>query len=187
VSVIHWKAYAWHELSRPLSEWLRLAGACGNHESFARAEELFREAEAYGAIDANGLAYVRLSWARAAIMLGAQRGDEVRLALVRLAEDLAVPDHVRCSAVRWLARHLADAGDAEGAQRQIRALEEASSSDCLVASLLSRLDEIVRTEAPSAAHTLNHLRQLQPGVVGHLLKAAPQGGETDYVLRFYPY
>jgi hypothetical protein len=187
VTRIQRETYAWQEMSRPLAEWLRLAGACGVLESFERAEEMFREADAYRAIDTDGRAYVALSWARGAIMLSVERGDEVPNTLDRLANDSVVPDHVQWSARRWLAKHYAQVGDTTAAGEQVRILEEASAPDARIACLLMRLDGCTASLGSGSLGLVQELRALQEGVVRHLLKASPPGGEADYVTQFYPY
>jgi hypothetical protein len=177
----HWNSYAWHELSRPLAEWLRLSGACNDRIQFDRASDLRKEAYAYGAIDRNGLLYVDLAWARAAVMLDAC-SDEVRSVLERLVQDGFAPDHVRRSSLRWIARLRVGP-----AQAQVGEPNDHDQGDAEIASLFMRLDRHVSAGTPTPIDLVERLQTLQPGVIGHLLATAGPGDPGPYLARFYPY
>jgi hypothetical protein len=186
VAAVHWETFAWNDMSRPLSEWFRLSGACDAVHEFARAERIFEEAQALGALDAHGLAYVELSWARAAVMLAVDRGDRPEKVLQRLASN-AVIDSVRWSAARWLATCYWAAGRRAEAQQQVDRIEREGGEAGRTSFILAQLNDGMITDCLPAAELLDELRRLEPGVVGHLLKVATPGSEAEYVARFYPY
>jgi hypothetical protein len=186
VAQVHWDTFAWNDMSRPLSEWLRLSGTCDAAQELARAETMFEEAKALGALDGQGLAYVELSWARASVMLAIDRSDRPQKVLERLASN-AVIDSVRWSAVRWLARWYATTGRRAEAQQQLDRLEQEGGEAGRTPFLLAQLDVAMMGGHKPATELLDELRRLEPGVVGHLLQAATRGSEVEYVARFYPY
>lgn len=161
------------------------AAACDKLEESERAEQMFEEAKALGTLNGYGLAYVELSWARARVMLGVERGDDTERILQRLAAN-AVIDSVRWSAVRWLAGCYALAGRRGESKEQVERLQ---GEGCAARAqfLLAQLDEAVATGCKPTSGVMDELRSLQPGVVGHLLQVAPTGSEAQYVARFYPY
>ena|GEM_PF-6125103 len=186
VSQVHWDTFAWADLSRPLSEWLRLSGACDAPQEFEHAERMLEEAKALAAVTGYGLAYCELSWARACVMLRLDRGDRPQTVLQRLASG-AVIDSVRWSAVRWLARCYQLTAQAAEARNLIDRLERELNNAARTPFLLAQLDQEIVTGRTPSPGVLGELRRLQPGVVQHLLRAAPPGSEAQYLARFYPY
>jgi hypothetical protein len=186
VALVHWETFAWEDISRPLSEWLRLSGACDAPDEFEHAEKMFEEAKALGALKDYGLAYVELSWARAAVMLSLDRGDELARVLQRLASN-AVMDSVYWSSTRWLARLYRRDGQLRRAQEQVDRLGHEDNDISKTRLLLAQIDDSLMAGRRPSADALDQLHRLQPGIVTHLLHAAPTGSEAEYVTRFYPY
>jgi hypothetical protein len=149
-----------------------------------------------GGLGFGGSRYVDLALARARVRLGFSQGAEPFESLQSLSGDLRVPSHVRWSAVRWLARLLGKAGDAEvrGSVLSplIAAADPDEGDDLNARTSLALIDldvALQRGEQRKAQHALELLEELDPGPVGHLIGAAKRLGESapSYVARFYPY
>jgi hypothetical protein len=177
-------------VSFPLAEWYRLAGALGERAAFDAAEAVRRDVEAQGGLGP-GRPYVELARARALVALGAEPGDAEET-LERLGRDEEVPSHVRWSAVRWhvrlreeqgldatavLARFDVAAGRGEAEARRARPFR-----------VLVELDRAVRGgDGAAGVAALAELAALQPGVVGHLARAAAPAEAAAAVARLFPY
>jgi hypothetical protein len=108
-------------------------------------------------------------------MIDPDDAEAVQLAR-QLAEDDALPDHVRWCARRWL-----------GAAGR-PALQAAALHGHVVAARnleLLQLDEALRTgAADAAAACVDALESYDPGPVGHLRRAGATPGD---IARLYPY
>lgn len=166
--------FAIQDVSFPLSEWLRLAGALGDRASLDRASEFRQQMLSHGGFGEHGTPYVDLAWARGRLQLDPGDADAWGVA-VRLCDDPTVPAHVRWSAHRWAGepytRALRTATDARGMDRRY--------------DLLASLDAAVRAgEGPASDALVEALQHLDPGPVGHLRRHGADAGE---VARLYPY
>lgn len=177
------------DVSYPLCEWFRLAGALCDRSALDEATELFEEAEALGAF-CGDRSYVRLARARAEVQAGAATQD-VLDDLCRLAADPRVSDHVRLSAARW-AIHCARA---LGAPHTCAAAEEYLDGACSgggspnqVYGHLRDLDAAIADgDGPRACQLVEEIRRCQPGVMSHLTKDRDPAELPQYVARFFPY
>jgi hypothetical protein len=179
------------EISFQLSEWYRLAGVLGDSVAFNEAEALRRDVLAVGGFGLDGNVYVELARCRAMILLP-EHGKPAAM----LSELSAAPvDHVRWSAIRWMAR-LTGRYDDDGVQ-SLRATATAPASSPSderrrrEASTFVALVEIDRAIAcggsTEAERRVDELANFEPGLIGHLLEAAPARQRAEYVARFYPY
>lgn len=166
--------HATQDLSFPLSEWMRLAGALGDAAALERACEFRQEMLTHGGFGEHGTPYVDLAWARSRLQLDPADAEAWGTA-VRLCDDAAVPAHVRWSAHRWAgapytARLLRET-DARGLDRRY--------------AVLVRLDASVAEGAQGAAAALvSELETLDPGPVSHLRR---HGADAADIARLYPY
>jgi len=107
------------QASFPLSQWLLSAGAALDREAWSRAGRVIDAATSGGDFDEVGSPFVALARGRSALQLGDL--DAAGRWLVA-ARDGTGPVHVRCSALRWLAR--LDGPDGEGARAELGALAD---------------------------------------------------------------
>jgi hypothetical protein len=191
--------------SYPLSEWYRLAGALGNRDAFAQAEEMRDRVEGRGGLGFDGNAYVTLSRARACVALGNADGA-IEEALADLRARSLIHGHIRCSAARWLAAlhdlrreataaagvrsELGEAAHAEAARA--RATRAKATHDLVttarVNAALSELDRALSAgDSLGAAVALTRLRHLERGLLANLSSVVSRKGLPAYVARFYPY
>ncbi len=92
------KRFNYEELSHPLCEWLRLAGALGHSESYDEAIRVWRSPLVRGAVaDSPSAPYVELAIGRGAWALGRPAGRE---RLESLQDDATAPAHVSAIATR---------------------------------------------------------------------------------------
>jgi len=172
-------AKLWTELghdrraSHPLVEWMRLAGALGDWESFARANELKRQVE--GSFRKYDRCYVDLSWARAQVLFKSKPSGEAQNVLEQLAGDDSIP-----SEIKWSARRVLKRVEDEGADSSERWHVERNK---YLAALDKSLEHGQQADADGHVKCLGNL---EPGLIGHLLKAASDE-RSAYVQRFYPY
>ena len=162
--------------SYPLCEWLRLAGALKDWESFAHAERFKRKVE--GSFEKNDRCYVNLAWARAEVLFKSDPSDDAPKTLEPLANDDNIP-----SLIKWSARRaLKTVESEEGAPSEYLAIQRNS--------YLVSLDKAVKDNQPvDAKRAVQRLRKLEPGLITHLLDAAHATDQESsiYVQRFYPY
>jgi hypothetical protein len=166
--------YADHEVSFPLVEWLRLAGALRDAAAFDRAQAFRHEMLTRGGFGAHGGPYIELAAARGRLLLAGQ-DQEARLAASRVADDVSVPTHVRWSAHRW------------AGQLRARSLEEAARSqpEAHRYHVLAQLDRALHDGDHTAATALvAALAELDPGPTGHLRRT---GADAAVIARLYPY
>lgn len=167
--------YADTDIAYPLSEWARLAGALGDAASLDRAQAFHARLLGEGGYRRLGPRFVELALARGRLMIDPDDAEAVQLAR-QLAEDDALPDHVRWCARRWL-----------GAAGR-PALQAAALHGHVVAARnleLLQLDEALRTgAADAAAACVDALESYDPGPVGHLRRAGATPGD---IARLYPY
>jgi hypothetical protein len=184
------------EVSYQLSEWYRLTGALGDRDEFEQARRLQERIARLGALGFTGDRYVDLARSRAMVALGVVEGGEPMETLRSLASNGRAPAHVRWSAVRWLARLLDENG--RDAQREtvlqplIDAAERETGRQRTARSrrVLTELDfALRRNQEGNAAACVKRLDEVDPGPIGHLVKAATdrQADPGEYVARFYPY
>lgn len=181
------------DVSFPLTEWFRLAGALGDRTALAAADDMRQRLLPLGAFGAQGRAYVELARARASLLLSSPP-SEASLGVVRsLANQPAMAHHVRWAAARVLLRVVGR--DAAEAEETLSALAEAAASPdrrvhhaARVATALIALDTALDHGGTSAAAAAcDAMRALEPGLVGHLERAAASGERAAAVARFYPY
>lgn len=166
--------YATAEVSFPLSEWFRLAGALGDTASLARACEFREQMLTHGGFGEHGTPYVDLAWARGRLQIDRGEAEAWGIA-ARLADDPSVPAHVRWAAHRWaghpFTQALRDAAQDSGLARRY--------------DVLVQLDEALATgDGPTAELLTADLQRLDPGPVGHLRRS---GADAAAVARLYPY
>lgn len=187
-------ALLYRDISFPLAEWFRLAGVLGDADAFASADAMLSAILPLGAFRFQGQAYIDLARSRAAVQLGLD-GEEASLdTLAALAGDSAGPQHVRWAAARsWVrvtrgnAAHEARAAMTEAASRA-RARGSTHPHASQVALALVRMDDALAVDdAPAAQRAFDELRTLQPGIVGHLTRAAGGVSPAAYVARYFPY
>ena len=179
-------------ISFPISECYRLAGALEDAAAFDRAEDLREKVEQLEGFDEGGLPYVRLTRARARVLLH----DEGAMPdLEALGRDRNLPDHVRWSAIRWLCFHLISNRNFFEASEWLSKIEddvEAGRGHAGTAETflwLSRLDLALEQGNESRRdHALERLVSLQPHQTRTLRDTRPAGTNADaYVPRFFPY
>jgi hypothetical protein len=191
----YYDALLYRDISFPLAEWFRLAGALDHVDAFARADAMLAAILPLGALGFQGQAYIDLARSRAAVRLGLD-GQEASLAvLATLADDQAGPQHVRWAAARaWLRAAPDDAATHEcrgaitdaASRAQARGATHPHASQ--VALALVRMDEALACGDPPAAELgLADLHTLQPGIVDHLTRAAGDVPTAAYVARYFPY
>lgn len=182
----------YEDVSMPLCEWLRLAGALSDRAALAEAERFFEEAQAIGVFGAVDLGYLQLARSRAEVQCGAPT-TRVLGELRRLAEDPAVADHVRRSAARWAvacARALGDAGRLAEAHALFRAACPATGAgaDADADAALVALDAALEQgDATAAAAALDTLRSCRRGLMQHLTHDREPQELAAHVARFFPY
>lgn len=167
-------SYATADVSFPLSEWLRLAGALGDAAALARARDFRQQLLTHGGFGEHGSPYVQLAWARGQLQL--DPGDpDAWAAAAQLADDPSVPAHVRWAAHRW------------AGQPYTHALRRAAEDNLLARryDVLVQLDAAVRAgDDEDAQRLVIELARLDPGPVGHLRRA---GADPATVANLYPY
>lgn len=178
------------DVSMPLCEWLRLAGALEDRAALAEAERFFDEAQAVGVFGAVDLGYLHLARARATVQAGAAT-REALADLARLAADTTVADHVRRSAARWAVACARALGDADGlaeAHALFRAACPASEAGASPDAALVALDAALEQgDATAAAAALDTLRSCERGLMQHLTHDREPQELAAHVARFYPY
>lgn len=184
----HLAAFAFEDVSMPLCEWLRLAVACGDQGALDRARAFHDEFLGTGLAEPGGLCYLRLALARARDFSGEKA--EARSDLEHLAGDFAIPDHVRLSAKRWLAKLLRDSGDGPGAAGLLGQLaqEAAGDQDCRILHALASLDAAIAAGDSTAGKlAVQAARDASAGLVGNLLSTCQPAAEADTLARLFPY
>jgi hypothetical protein len=167
--------FALSDISYPLAEWFRLAGALGDGAAFERAEAFRHRIDRLGGLGLDGSAFVDLARLRALVALG--RVDEAAIAELRaLACDRCSPSHVAASATRWLARCVPFASvtwETGDLAQHFRTLAE--------------LDRALDEGAPTGA-IVARLEAWMPAAVRALRSSAPDPGcAAAYLARFFPY
>lgn len=182
------------ELSYPLSEWFRLAGALRDPEAFRQADEMRLRATLLDAPDTVGSPYVSLARCRAGVLLD-HAPDAIAEQLESLCADLALPSHVRGSATRWLVRLCDRSGtrtSAAGMESGLRTRATGPGRDARLASRyvdLIDLDRAVRSaDAEHAAQVVSRMQAREPGLVRNLMSRAPEGSARfKWLATVYPY
>jgi hypothetical protein len=182
------------ELSYPLSEWFRLAGALGDQRAFDAAEEMLTRGAQMHASDSLASPYVLLARNRAGVQLG-HEADAIEEHLHALCTDLALPTHVRGSAARWLIRLRDVFGDepcATDCERALRALGAGTGRDANLALRyldLIELDRAVRAEnTKRSSDIVRRLARREGGLVRNLSIRAPAGAARfEWLARVWPY
>ena len=181
------------QADRPLCVWMRLAGALGDVASMAAAEKALDAINRdLGTRQESTNEFVRLAWAIARFQLDGPI-DSVLEAFAGLSPEGGRPNHVSCSAMRWLAlaHHRRGSGDlaAEMLARLDQPLidDESLARSARINRLLVDL-ELCPDQSRDGEH-IRELKDLEPGVVGHLLRSAVSTGKEPgpYIVRFYPY
>ncbi|BCS35447.1 hypothetical protein TBR22_A46740 [Luteitalea sp. TBR-22] len=192
----YYEALLYRDISFPLAEWFRLAGATGDHDAFARADAMLASILPLGPFGFQGQAYIDLARSRAALALGVPDREPARAVLAGLAGDAAGPQHVRWAAARAWLRATDPAAPAAAALRGMLAREAAVAQDrrsthphaSQVAHALVRMDDALAAADDAAAQlALDDLGRLQPGIVDHLMRAAGGLTPATYVARYFPY
>ncbi len=186
----HLQNLGYEDVSLPLCEWFRLAGALADAPALGAAEALYEEAQAFGVFTAADLGYLALARARASVQAGEPKA-EVLGELRRLAEDPTVADHVRRSAARWAvacARALGDDGGVAAAQAVLASACPEGDRDARPYACLASLDAALAAgDAEAAAAAVGLLRECQPGLLAHLTDEQEPGDVPAHVARFFPY
>ena len=180
--------FAWSEVSRPLAMGLRLAGALADTARYERLERLLRSLESGALLSAQDLRFVYLANGAACISMGRLDAPACER-LESLATDPLAPSHVQFSALRWAIQHARRRGEPEKAAQLQQRLERHVQADQapLDARLFYQLVKLDRD--PDDLDAILTLKQLDPGPVGHLVRAAKRLCEPAglWVRRFYPY
>jgi hypothetical protein len=186
----HLANLGYEDVSLPLCEWLRLAGAMPDRDALAKAEAFFEEARALGAFSATDLGFLELARARAAVQAGAATpgaGDVLR----RLAADATIADHVRRSAARWAitcARALGDGGGVAAAEAALASGCPEGDPDARAYACLASLDTALADgDEAGARGAVESLRQCLPGLVQHLAEEREPAEVPAHVARYFPY
>jgi hypothetical protein len=182
-----WDAFDAASMSFQLSEWFRLSGACGDRESFERADALYAEVSGVIGLPGYGNLYVRLARTKGAIRLQARPPEELIEALLAL-HDRRVPDELRFSAARWLAHLAMSTGIPIDQVHPSSELQQSDAHGARTQRALRTLDDRnVGVERQDAA--LSALLELHPGPTIQLRDSAIRLGEDPrtYVAAFFPY
>jgi len=184
--------------SSPVAELFRLAGALGRAEDFERVDELWSEVYTLGELPEASWQVDLARW-RAGLALGKLEGPDLTADIASLASSRSgAPVHLRCSALRLLAR-LQRSGRCssdkivDGAARLehlSRTADPDDRDDAEVYSTLVELDcAVEREDRDAAAAAIEILHDRKPGRMGHLLGSAEAEGAEParYVARFWPY
>lgn len=188
-----WDRMALEEISYPLSEWLRLAGARGARASFDEADELLQRVTSLEAEAGLGSPYVLLSRCRALVQLGS--GADAEADLRTLFGDASLPAHVTAAAGRWLARSLEARGEKAAARKtrdELQSLAEAHSDarawqralDLATLDLACDRGELERSRT-----AIDRMRAREPGLMRNLSRGAPddEASLAQWISRAYPY
>jgi hypothetical protein len=186
----HLANQGYEDVSQPLCEWIRLAGALGDRESLAAAEAFFDEGQTIGVFSPADLGYLQLARARAEVQAGAPT-PAVLESLRRLADDAAVADHVRRSAARWAiacGRSLGLADEAAAAQGRLSAACPEGDPDARAFACLAALDAALAAgDGEAAAAAVASLEACQPGLLRHLTEDREPAERPAHVARWFPY
>lgn len=185
----------YEEVSFPLAEWFRLAGAIGDRASFDRAEELRCAVELGGGLGQNGVPFVELCRAVAVCRLAASADTGSLEFFSTTVSRQDVPEHIKWAAARILLNPEFRSSEDELRSRTRCALQAAAAQSdqrgghsAAVNLALVELDEAVRRQGTGdRERALRRLSELEPGVVGHLAASAPADHTASYVALFYPY
>lgn len=200
------------EVSYPLSEWYRLAGALEDEAAFGEAESLLARLVVRSGQPGLGSVYLKLSRAVARVRLALQ-ADDAAVTLWEILCDRHLDVDVRATAGRWWGISAQTRGDrglakvrpeeAQGLSRRskgyegvVQRLEEVLG---VGSRPLSRCLALLGLEADAGSWVqsgaLARLVELEPQPTGLLMAAAQRlhGSEAEvglvaaYVRRFYPY
>jgi hypothetical protein len=185
----------YEEVSFPLSEWFRLAGALGDQAAAERADKVRRLVEAVGGLGEVGGLFVELSRAVAMCRLASSVDRSGLDFLSTTISRQDVPEHLKWAAARILLNPELTSPDDQVRSKARCALEWAAThSDqrrghsAAVNLALVQLERALRTESVKDSESaLGRLAELEPGIVAHLSGAAPNGGVGRYVALFFPY
>lgn len=169
-------------VTHQLSERFRLAGALGDRAAWQRALADHDRAESRGYLDPDARDFVRLWRATAELRLG---GRQSGIALLRELAEGSARDDLRWSALR----HLQAAGD-NPELKTLRQKAQGGDRTAQVYAALIDLDAAVAAgHEPLKRSALDRLREAEPGLLGHLERAAcaENTDVASYVARFYPY
>jgi hypothetical protein len=182
------------EISRSLSEWLRLSGVLGDREQFARADKTYQKAAPLGQLGHADRAFIELARCRAGWLLatGAPTTEWERT-LEQLAADAGIPEHVSWSAIRWLTRMRAERSAAtDELVEMLRTAAKVPASDALPSLCLLELDDALRAaDSDGVTRAISRHSQIKTewGLLQSLTGAAEAMGVDvpGYIARHYPY
>ena len=191
---------AFDEISYPLSEWYRLAGALTDRAAFAEAEAMRDTVEGRGGLGLDGNAYVTLSRARAR-MSSASVDDARRKILARSAQGVSCTGTFARPPPAGSPRCTARGGRTEAeAQTRSELAEAARAEAALPKAAGDRVDSCSRFRSsggpgpravgaiPWARQSrLTNLGRLERGLVANLSPWFPRRELPAYVARFHPY
>jgi len=173
------------QASRPLCEWIRLAGVAGDRDEFEKVKPLATTLLDEPSTPEDSRTFLWFELGRSAVLTG-----EHLLALellTRAVGSAATAEHVRRSSRRWLARAHAALGDLPlAAMHRSALLTEAG--DC-VEVRLCRLDEALEGGA-DVGLALEAVRESDPGILNALVATCADGStdvQASHVARHYPY
>ena len=178
------------DVSLPLCEWIRLAGAVADASELAAAEALFEEGQALGVFSSADLGYLELARARAAVQAGRPTTTALEV-LRRLATDPTVADHIRRSAARWAVageRALGVTVDPAATRSWLSAACPEGDSDGRAYACLGELDAALAVgDAATANAAVDSLRECLPGLTRHLTEEREPAEAPAHVARYFPY
>jgi tetratricopeptide (TPR) repeat protein len=181
------------EVSYPLSEWHRLAGALRDHEAYREAEQFLQEVEEQGGLTMSGRPYVELAAEKGRILLGERAEPSSAHRLQVLSERSDIADHVSFSARRWRVRTLEAMGERDEAEEVVGELlkivgqHERQLEDAQIALDLIAIDRGTRgMEGSEAAEALRRLAKIE-GAARALLAAYPAADHLRVIADLYPY
>lgn len=174
------------QISRALCAALVAAGALGDDEALTGLAALHERAMDVGGFEEEDHCFCDLALARARVTVGVEL-EAARAALEALVEGKGLRDHVRWSAMRWLARLDAGSGDAgAAAAMRERLVEDAGEDDAFV--LLARLDEcLLAGDEAGAARAVECLQGIEVCVLWQAARAPGPAEAASQVARAFPY
>lgn len=173
------------QASRPLCEWMRLAGALGDADAAVAARAFARELHAIADLSGADLRYLRL-W-RAVMALRAPTPPEERAAalntLAQVIDDPRCPPHVAYSAARWsLVRGEPDQVSAARAM-----LTAGADHTATLRALFLALSEPPAEAAAASEPALAAMGAVVPGVAAHLARTYAGPGLGAALRRWFNY
>lgn len=174
-----WLAYReFAECSYPLSAIYILAAGLEDERAWGDAREQEMKLRERASFRPDSLPYLTLTASRARLRLGIER-EEALSDLEGLSADGNIPEHVRASALRWLARSNAHRTHAIEALAELQEANPRSRGDFRG---LVELDDALRvSDSPTFARDIS-------SVAASMYDNAPEAMEpARFVADFYPY